>query len=78
MDHFQHDRSVSDKLHDQGALRGEEMVRLLDSMNDKDAGLFRRMFTNGLFELMGTDRAFEFGLKVILLGIEQVIMEQEK
>lgn len=78
LDHYQHEQSVSEMLHDQGALPGEEVVRLLDSMSDKDAGLFRRMFKNGLFELMGTDRAFEFGLKVILLGIEQVIMEQEK
>ncbi len=78
LDHYQHERSVSEMLHDQGALPGEEMVQLLDSMNDKDAGLFRRMFTNGLFELMGTDRAFEFGLRVILLGIEQVIQEQER
>ena len=54
------------------------MTRLLDSMSETDAGLFRRMFTNGLFELMGTDKAFEFGLKLILLGIEQVIKEQEK
>ena len=50
----------------------------LDSMSETDAGLFRRMFTNGLFELMGTDRAFEFGLKLILYGIERVIKEQER
>ncbi|MNY59094.1 hypothetical protein D3C86_1955030 [compost metagenome] len=54
------------------------MHRLLDAMGESDAGLFRRMFTNGLFNLMGTDAAFEFGLKLILLGIEQVIKEQEK
>lgn len=54
------------------------MIRLLDSMSETDAGLFRRMFTNGLFELMGTDRAFEFGLKLILYGIERVIKEQER
>lgn len=57
---------------------GEELIRLLDSMSETDTGLFRRMFTSGLFELMGTDGAFEFGLKLILLGIEQVIKEQEK
>ncbi|MOA14539.1 hypothetical protein D3C78_1346450 [compost metagenome] len=54
------------------------MTRLLESMSEKDVGLFRRMFTSGLFELMGTGKAFEFGLKLILLGIEQVIKEKEK
>jgi TetR/AcrR family tetracycline transcriptional repressor len=46
-------------------------------MSETEVGLFRRMFTNGLFELMGTDEAFEFGLKLILLGVGQVIKEQE-
>ncbi|MDQ0492351.1 TetR/AcrR family transcriptional regulator [Paenibacillus brasilensis] len=80
LDDYQHERNVSAVLKDQGAeaLPGEEMIRLLDSMSETEAGLFRRMFTNGLFELMGTDRAFEFGLRLILLGIEQVIKEQEK
>lgn len=77
LDDYQHERNVSAILKDQIA-PGEELIRLLDSMNESEAGLFRRMFTNGLFELMGTDRAFEFGLKLILLGIEQVIKEQEK
>jgi TetR/AcrR family tetracycline transcriptional repressor len=78
LDDYQHERSVSEIFKDQDALPGEEMIRLLNSMSETDAGLFRRMFTNGLFELMGTDGAFEFGLKLILLGIEQVIKEQEK
>lgn len=81
LDDYQHERNVSAILKEEqgaGALPGEEMIRLLDSMSETEAGLFRRMFTNGLFELMGTDRAFEFGLKLILLGIEQVIKEQEK
>ncbi|MEC0178032.1 TetR/AcrR family transcriptional regulator [Paenibacillus favisporus] len=80
LDDYEHQRNVSAmvKEHGEGALPGEEMIRLLDSMSETDAGLFRRMFTNGLFELMGTDKAFEFGLKLILLGIEQVIQEQEK
>ncbi|UJF33369.1 TetR/AcrR family transcriptional regulator [Paenibacillus hexagrammi] len=78
LDDYQHERNVSAILKEQEDLPGEEMARLLDSMSEADAGLFRRMFKNGLFELMGTDRAFEFGLKVILLGIEQVIKEQEK
>lgn len=78
LDRYQHERNISAMIKDQEALPGEEMLQLLDSMSDNDAGLFRRMFTTGLFELMGTDRAFEFGLKLIVLGIEQVIMEQEK
>ncbi|MGG3280489.1 TetR/AcrR family transcriptional regulator [Paenibacillus solani] len=80
LDDYQHERNVSAIIKEKGAgaLPGEEMIHLLDSMSEADAGLFRRMFTNGLFELMGTDRAFEFGLRLILLGIEQVIKEQEK
>ncbi|ADO54962.1 TetR/AcrR family transcriptional regulator C-terminal domain-containing protein [Paenibacillus polymyxa] len=78
MDDYQHQRNVSAILKDQETPPGEELIRLLDSMSDTDVGLFRRTFTNGMFKLMGTDRAFEFGLKVILLGIEQVIKEQQK
>ncbi|MNC38869.1 hypothetical protein D3C75_875000 [compost metagenome] len=78
LDAYQHERNVSAILKEQGVPLGDELIRLLDSMSETDAGLFRRMFTNGLFELMGTDGAFEFGLKLILLGIEQVIKEQEK
>ncbi|MNT90608.1 hypothetical protein D3C72_2315410 [compost metagenome] len=54
------------------------MDRLLDSMSETEAGLFRRLFKSRLFDLMGTDGAFEFGVNLILLGIEQVIKEQEK
>lgn len=78
LDDYQHERNVSAMLQDKGAAPGDEMLRLLDSMDDAEAGLFRRMFTNGLFALMGTDRAFEFGVKLILLGIEQVMEEQAK
>lgn len=78
LDDYQHERNISAILKERGELPEEEMIRLLDSMNETDAGLFRRMFTNDLFNLMGTDSAFEFGLKLILLGIEQVIKEQEK
>ncbi|MFF2889275.1 TetR/AcrR family transcriptional regulator [Paenibacillus sp. NPDC057967] len=78
LDDYQHQRNVSTILKEQGVLPGDEMIRLLDSMSEAEAGLFRRMFNNGLFELMGTDGAFEFGLKLILSGIEQVIKEQEK
>ncbi|WP_433944708.1 TetR/AcrR family transcriptional regulator [Paenibacillus sp. SN-8-1] len=78
LDDYQHQRNVSAVLKEQKELPGEEMTQLLDSMSESEAGLFRRMFTNGLFELMGTDRAFEFGLKLILLGTQQVIEEQMK
>ncbi|MED4455690.1 TetR/AcrR family transcriptional regulator [Metabacillus fastidiosus] len=78
LDDYEHKRNVSAILKEQGPIPGEELIRLLDSMSETDAGLFRKMFTNGLFGLMGTDGAFEFGLKLILLGIEQVIKEQEK
>lgn len=80
LDDYEHKRNVSAilKEHGEEALPGEEMTRLLESMSEADAGLFRRMFTSGLFELMGTDKAFEFGLKLILLGIEQVIKEKGK
>ncbi|MFS0838684.1 TetR/AcrR family transcriptional regulator [Paenibacillus sp. 1P03SA] len=78
LDHYQHERNVSAIFKGKETLPGDEMIRLLDSLGENDAGLFRKMFTNGLFELMGTDEAFEFGLKLILLGIEQVIKEQEK
>lgn len=73
LDDYQHQRNISAVLKDQEALQGEEMIQLLDSMSEKEAGLFSRMYKNGLFEVMGTDGAFEFGLKLILLGIEQVI-----
>ncbi|SDW98339.1 TetR/AcrR family transcriptional regulator [Paenibacillus sp. CF384] len=79
LDHYQHERNVAAILKEQGAPQpGEELIRLLDTMSETDAGLFRRMFTTGLFQVMGTDGAFEFGLRLILLGIEQVIGEQER
>lgn len=78
LDDYQHQRNFSTILKDQEVLPGEEMIRLLDSMSETEAGLFQKTYKSGLFELMGTDQAFEFGLKLILLGIEQVIKEQEK
>ena len=78
LDNYQHEQNISAILKDNGDIPEEEMINLLDSMSEADAGLFKRMFRNGLFELMGSDRAFEFGLKVILLGIEQVIEEKGK
>ncbi|MFC5702749.1 TetR/AcrR family transcriptional regulator [Cohnella faecalis] len=79
LDDYEHQRNVSAILKEQGDnLPSGEMIHLLDSMSESEAGLFRRMYKSGLFEVMGTDGAFEFGLKLILLGIEQVIKEQEK
>ncbi|SDE12469.1 transcriptional regulator, TetR family [Paenibacillus sp. UNCCL117] len=78
LDDYQHQRNVSAIVKEQGGLPSGEMNRLLDSMSEAEAGLFRSMYKSGVFELMGSDGAFEFGLKLILLGIEQVIKEQEK
>lgn len=76
LDDYQHQRNVSAILKEQGVLTDGEMTRLLDSMSEMEAGLFRRLFKSRLFDLMGTDEAFEFGVKLILLGIEQVIQAQ--
>jgi TetR/AcrR family transcriptional regulator, tetracycline repressor protein len=78
LDNYQHQRTFSTIIKDQGVLPEEELIRLMDSMSEPDVGLFRRMYKNGLFELVGADGSFEFGLKLILLGIEQVIKEQGK
>ncbi|WP_339176694.1 TetR/AcrR family transcriptional regulator C-terminal domain-containing protein [Paenibacillus sp. FSL R5-0701] len=78
LDDYQHQRNISAAIKEQEVLQGEEMVSLLDSMSEKEVGLFSRMYKNGMFEVMGTDSAFEFGLKIILLGIEQVVKEHEK
>lgn len=78
LDDYQHQRNVSAILKEQGGLADGEMDHLLDSMSETEAGLFRRLFKSRLFDLMGTDGAFEFGVNLILLGIEQVIKEQEK
>ncbi|WP_405117556.1 TetR/AcrR family transcriptional regulator C-terminal domain-containing protein [Paenibacillus sp. FSL H8-0317] len=78
LDDYQHQRNISAAIKEQEVLQGEEMVSLLDSMSEKEVGLFSRMYKNGMFEVMGTDSAFEFGLKIILLGIEQVVTEHKK
>lgn len=78
LDKYQHQLTFTTMIKDEGVLPEGEMDRLLDSMSETDAGLFRSMFKNGLFELVGTDKSFEFGLNLILLGIEQVIMEHMK
>ncbi|WNS43113.1 TetR/AcrR family transcriptional regulator [Paenibacillus sp. MMS20-IR301] len=77
LDNYQHERNVTAVIMNKEELPGEGMLQLLDTMSEADSGVFRRVFTTGLFELMGTDQAFEFGLKLIILGIEQVILEQE-
>ncbi|MEK5467888.1 TetR family transcriptional regulator [Paenibacillus sp. FSL R7-0210] len=77
LDDYEHERNVSMMAKEQQEPPGEELLRLMDSMSEKEVGLFRRMFKNGLFELLGTDGAFEFGLRLILLGTEQVIKEHE-
>ncbi|UQZ36926.1 TetR family transcriptional regulator [Paenibacillus sp. PK3_47] len=78
LDDYQHQRSVSAIFKNQEEMPAGEMISLLDSMSESDAGLFRSMFKSGLFELMGSDGSFDFGLKLILSGIEQVIKEQER
>lgn len=78
LDDYQHQRNISTVLKNQEVIPDEEMISLLDSMSEQEAGLFSRMYKNGLFEVMGTDGSFEFGLKLILLGIEQVVKEQAK
>lgn len=78
LDDYQHQRNITVMLEDEGMVPGGQMTALLDSMSEAEAGLFRGMYKSGLFEVMGTDQAFEFGLKLILLGIEQVIKEHEK
>lgn len=77
LDDYQHQRNVTAILEEHGAPPDGEMMSLLDAMSEEDAGLFRRMFKGGLFELMGSDGSFEFGLNLILLGIEQVIKRGE-
>ncbi|ANF98835.1 TetR/AcrR family transcriptional regulator [Paenibacillus bovis] len=77
MDDYQHQRSV-EAISDNGeTLPGDKMLSLLDSMSEDEAGLFRRMFNNKGYEVMGTHQSFEFGLKLILLGIEQAIRDEE-
>lgn len=78
LDDYQHQRNVSVIIKEQGELPGDKMARLLDAMSETEAGLFRRVYKSGIFELMGSDGAFEFGLQLILSGIEQVIKEQGK
>ncbi|WP_270168106.1 TetR/AcrR family transcriptional regulator [Paenibacillus sp. SYP-B4298] len=80
LDDYEHQRNVAAIMQEEGetALPGGRVSRLLDSMDEEEAGLFRSMYKNKLFEMMGTDAAFEFGLQVILLGVEQMIQQQMK
>lgn len=73
LDHEQHERNVQEMVAKDEVEPEEEMLERLDSMSEEDAGLFRNLFTSGTFEVMGTDESFEFGLNVILLGVEQVL-----
>ncbi|MBY0219838.1 TetR/AcrR family transcriptional regulator [Paenibacillus illinoisensis] len=77
LDDYQHQRNIAVMQEDEGVAPGGQMNELLDSMTEAEAGIFRGMYKSGLFEIMGTDQAFEFGLKLILMGIEQVIKEHE-
>lgn len=78
LDDYQHQRNVSAIMQNGETAPGEKLTSVLDTMTDSEAGLFRRMFTTGMYEVMGTDQSFAFGLKLILLGIEQAIKEQEQ
>ncbi|GAB1154161.1 hypothetical protein YWY31_01860 [Paenibacillus illinoisensis] len=78
LDDYQHQRNIAVMQEDEVEFPGGQMNELLDSMTEAQAGLFRGMYKSGLFEVMWTDQAFEFGLKLILMGIEQVIKEHEK
>ncbi|GLX70940.1 TetR/AcrR family transcriptional regulator [Paenibacillus glycanilyticus] len=78
LDNEQHQRIYSTIVNDQEVLPEGELDRLLHSMSETDAGEFQRMYKDGLFELIGSDESFSFGLNLILLGIEQVIQEQER
>lgn len=78
LDDYQHQRNIAVMQEDEVEFSGGQMNELLDSMTEAQAGLFRGMYKSGLFEVMWTDQAFEFGLKLILMGIEQVIKEHEK
>ncbi|HZG12948.1 TetR/AcrR family transcriptional regulator C-terminal domain-containing protein [Kurthia gibsonii] len=77
LDDYQHQLNVAAMSKQRDELPGEELIALLNTMPEKEVGLFRNLFMNGLFEMMGTNQAFEFGLKVILLGIEQVMIEKK-
>lgn len=77
LDDYQHQRNIAVMQEDEGEIPGGQMNDLLDSMTEAEVGIFRGMYKSGLFEVMGTNQAFQFGLKLILMGIEQVIKEHE-
>ncbi len=77
LDRYQQERNAEAISEQRHAELDDEMLGIMDKMNDEDTSLFRRMYTQQLFELMGSDHAFEFGLRVILLGIEQIIAEKD-
>lgn len=73
LDDYQHQRNVSAISSAEEGMPQEKMLQLLDSMGEAEAGLFRGIYKSEIFELMGSDASFEFGLNVIQLGIEQVM-----
>ncbi|WP_172200515.1 TetR/AcrR family transcriptional regulator [Saccharibacillus qingshengii] len=77
LDNDQHQRNVAVVLEEKQQDPQGQINGLLDTMSESEAGLFRRLYRSGMFEVMGSDESFEFGLKVIVLGIEQVIAERQ-
>lgn len=76
LDNDQHRRNIA-ALAEEGAPEPKGQIDgLLDTMGESEAGLFRRLYKSGMFEVMGTSGAFDFGLNLILLGTEQVIGER--
>ena len=78
LDDYQHEQNITAMVNESGATENREMSQLLNALPERDSGLFKRTFEGGLFDLMGTEEAFEFGLRLILLGIEQIIHEEEQ
>lgn len=76
---YEHERSISTLLENEKleSSNNEAVSSLLDSISEREAGAFKRMFKSGAFNLIGNDDAFQFGLKVILLGIQQIIQEMK-
>lgn len=76
LDNDQHQRNVA-TLAEEGTPDAKGQIDgLLETMGESEAGLFRRLYKSGMFEIMGTSGAFDFGLNLILLGTEQVIGER--
>lgn len=78
LDRYQHEQNVVTMMSNDvdEASNEETMVSLLESMDETEAGVFKRMTKDNIFNEMGSEDAFEFGLNLILLGVEQVIQEK--